>query len=190
MDMMTLDATVREKSGKSSAKKVRSEGFVPAVIYGEKKEPVSVSIDPRHLIKIFKGPLGKNTLITLNISDATGIRQENVITYNVVYAPISLELQHVDFILVDPEKPIKAVVPIETFGVSPGVKQGGIYRQNFTHIEIRALPNKIPASIKIDLGTLELGSVVKVRDLASDVYDILTTPEEIVVYIETTGSAS
>jgi len=184
MDLVTLQATVREKSGKSEAKKVRSAGLVPAVVYGEKKEPVSISIDPKHLIKIFKGPSGKNTVIQLDVSDASGVRPESVLAYNVVYSPIALELQHVDFLIIDPLKPIKAVVHIETFGVSPGVKRGGVYRQNFTHIEVRALPTKIPPSIRIDLGLLDLGSVIKVRDLAHEGFEILTTPEEIVVHVE------
>lgn len=184
MDLVTLQATVREKSGKSEAKKVRNAGFVPAVIYGDKKEPVSISIDPRHLVKIFKGPSGKNTVIQLDISDASGVRPESVVAYNVVYSPIGLALQHVDFLVIDPFKPIKAVVPIETFGVSPGVKRGGVYRQNFTHIEVRALPTQIPPSIRIDLGLLDLGSVIKVRDLAHEGFEILTTPEEVVVHIE------
>jgi large subunit ribosomal protein L25 len=184
MELVTLQAAVREKSGKSEAKKVRNAGLIPAVVYGEKKEPISVSIDPRNLIKIFKGPLGKNTVIQLDITDATGTRPESVLAYNVVYSPIALELQHVDFLIIDPLKPIKAVVHIETFGVSPGVKRGGVYRQNFTHIEVRALPTKIPPAIRIDLALLDLGSVIKVRDLAHDGFEILTTPEEIVVHVE------
>jgi large subunit ribosomal protein L25 len=184
MELVTLQATVREKSGKSEAKKVRNAGLVPAVVYGDKKEPVSISIDPRHLIKIFKGPLGKNTVIQLDIANGESVKSESVLAYNVVYSPIALELQHVDFLLIDPLKPIKAVVHIETFGVSPGVKRGGVYRQNFTHIEVRALPTKIPPAIRIDLGLLDLGSVLKVRDLAHEGFEILTTPEEIVVHIE------
>lgn len=184
METVTLKATVREKSGKSEAKKVRDLGCVPAVVYGEKKEPLAVAIDPRHLLKIFKGPLGKNTLIVLEIEEPGVSLKENVMSYNVVFDPISLAIQHVDFLAVDLAKPIKAVVHIETFGVSPGVKRGGIYRQNFQHIEVKALPNKIPASIRIDLGTLDLGSVIKVRDLPQEGFEILTTPEEIVVHIE------
>ncbi|NBV42322.1 50S ribosomal protein L25, partial [bacterium] len=134
MAHQVVTAKVREEVGKNRSASLRSEGLVPATIYGDQKDPISVSVNPRDLIPVYRGPLGKNTVISLQVENNGQTSTEEVISYKIDRDPISLEIKHVDFLRVT-DKPVRAEVALKLTGSAPGVKLGGMMMQHISRVQ-------------------------------------------------------
>lgn len=161
MEVVQLDAQVRETLGKTASKKFRNNGQVPCVIYGLNKETLHVAVDAQALTKAYKGEHRYNVVLDLKIGGQT----EQVISYVVSRDAISQKITHVDFIRVTMDTPVKVTVPLVFEGMSPGVKKGGSLTKKRSEIRVNMPPKSIPAKVVIDLGTLDLGAKLVVKDL-------------------------
>jgi large subunit ribosomal protein L25 len=158
-----LDAVTRNRFGKNEAGRIRREGQIPAVVYGEARAAESVSVDPKALLRILHSESGANTLISLKI-DGKGDARVLVKEYQL--HPVGQNLLHADFYLVAMDKVLRVTVPVHLVGVAKGIKeQGGIV--DFVHREIvmECLPADIPEHITIDVTELMLHDGVRVRDV-------------------------
>ena len=161
MEEVTLVADVGRPVGKSSARKIRREGKVPAIVYGLGTDPEPVAVPSRELQHILHGAGGANTLINLDMSG----RNDLVLARQVVRHPVRHTVVHVDFIRVRRDQAVSAEVPIHLIGEPQGVKDGGIIEQtNFT-LSIEAKPGDLPAGIEADVSGLGIGDQLTVGDL-------------------------
>ncbi len=164
---MKLKLTNRSAEKKSEAKKLRRDGFIPAVIYskGEKGECVAVNSDEfgSFIRKIEKGRL-PTTVISL-VDEAGKTRraiikdiQYNIINYNVI---------SLDFEELHDDRPINIKVPIECTGVSDcvGVKLGGVLRQVIRYVRVRCLPKDIPSVFNLDVTELQMRHSRRLSDI-------------------------
>src|SRR3990172_5430416 len=112
---VTLAATVRTKQGKGASRQARLSGTVPAVIYGMKKDPQPVTVDPRALVKAVTGPLRRNAVLTLELKDGAGKAQgsRHVLVRELQIHPVRRTPSHVDFLEIDPNVPARMKVPFE-----------------------------------------------------------------------------
>jgi large subunit ribosomal protein L25 len=159
----TLEAVSRNRFGKNEAGRIRREGQIPAVVYGEAHAAESVSVNPKDLLRILHSESGANTLISLKI-DGKGDHRVLVKEYQL--HPVEQNLLHADFYLVAMDKVLRVTVPVHLTGVAKGIKeQGGIV--DFVHREIvmECLPADIPEHITIDVTELMLHDGVRVRDI-------------------------
>jgi len=159
----TLEAVSRKRFGKNEAGRIRREGQIPAVVYGEAHAAESVSVNPKDLLRILHSESGANTLISLKI-DGKGDHRVLVKEYQL--HPVEQNLLHADFYLVAMDKVLRVTVPVHLTGVAKGIKeQGGIV--DFVHREIvmECLPADIPEHITIDVTELMLHDGVRVRDI-------------------------
>lgn len=179
--MLELKADKREQLGKKT-NALRKAGFLPAVIYGESIKSESLSISYKDFEKIYK-EAGESTLIKLNVAD----KPHNVLIYDVKHDPITDRPIHADFYAVRMDKEIKTKVPVEFLGESPAVKNdGGIIVRVMQEIEIEALPQNLPHSMKIDISSLvKFEDRVFVKDFVlPEGVKILADENEVVVLVE------
>lgn len=190
MGLPTLKTKERVTFGKASAKKLRKEGRIPSVIYGQEKEPIHVVLDPRDLERVFrKNEKGKNTMIELEVETEKGTKKEIVLTYQIQSDAITRVIEHIDFLRTSDKTKIRAVVPIELEGQAPGLKMGGVLIHKLREIVIKSLPQDIPASIKVDIGTMNVGDFFKVKDLTLGSISIVSNIDDAIVRIASPRTA-
>jgi len=151
-----------ESRGKNEARRVRAAGSIPAVVYGAKKDPVSITLNPKHITRILHSDSGHNTIFDLQINGA----KEKVMIVDWQYEPMKDRLLHIDLKRIDMSKPIRVSVPVSLLGVPEGVKtQGGILDQVVREVEIECLPTDIPSHIDANVEHMVFGDVLRVSDL-------------------------
>jgi len=151
-----------ESRGKNEARRLRASGRVPAVVYGAKKQPAAISVDPKQITKILHSESGHNTIFDLAVcGDKT-----KVMIVDWQYEPIKGRMLHIDLKRIAMDEKIRVRVPVHLTGESAGVKQqGGILDQVLREVEIECLPADIPSHINADISGLVFGQVLRVADL-------------------------
>src|SRR6187397_2249097 len=162
-----LDATVRTTIGKNEARRTRREGKVPATVYGASsaggnRDAVSISVEPKALLKILHSEAGANTLISLKLDGA----DTKVLVKAFQLDPVTHQVLHADFYRVAMDRTLHVTIPVITKGEPKGVKQqGGILEFIRREIEIECLPGDIPEHVEVDVSELMLHQGVRVRDI-------------------------
>ena len=160
MDMIPLKAQVRDASAKP--RKMRRDGRVPCVLYGNKIAAVSISCEERELHRVF-AKAGESTLVELDM----GEKKVPVLFKAITFEPVSGREEHADFYVVDMKQEIETQVPVHFEGEAPAIKeQGGIFVTAYEHVTVRCLPSDLPHNLTVDIsGLVELHSSVSVKDL-------------------------
>ena len=164
MQTMTLQAEVREQSGKGPARQLRMRGLIPAIYYGPGTDAVKLAVSPDAVSKALRGEYRRNQLLELEIDG----EKKLAITKDLAVHPLSRALLHVDFYAVSEDRPVETTVPFLTSGRSKGVLSGGDLRKLFRVLPIRAVPHKVPAAITLDITDIDQGEDVLVQDLKLD----------------------
>ncbi|OGN03144.1 MAG: hypothetical protein A2651_01125 [Candidatus Yanofskybacteria bacterium RIFCSPHIGHO2_01_FULL_42_12] len=177
-----LNAEKREILG-SGVKKLRRDGYVPAILYGKSQEPLPLQVLLKDLNKAFK-TAGESTLVYVNVNSQT----YPTIIHDVSKDALTDEILHADFYKVRLDEKIKTKVPVVFVGESPAVKDlGGIFVRNVNELEVEALPQNLPHEITVDISSLknfgdqvlvkniDLGAKVKVE---ADAETIVATVQE------------
>ena len=156
-----VSAQRREEKGKGPARRLRTKGFIPAVVYGRRTEPTHLAVDPALLLKAIETPHRFNTLLTLQMDGA----QKHVLFKDYTVDPVTRRLLHADFLEVKLDEPVTVDVPVVTVGRAQGVADGGILSIATHEIVLEALPGKIPATIEVDVTGLKIGTSLHVSEL-------------------------
>jgi large subunit ribosomal protein L25 len=162
MEEVTLVADVGRPTGKSAARKIRRDGKVPAIVYGQGGEPQAVAVPSRELQHILSGASGANTLINLDLG---GAGQELVLARQIGRHPVRHTLVHVDFIRVRRDQAVSAEVPVHLIGEAQGVKDGGLLEQSVFTLSIEAKPADVPTAVEADISHLTVGDQLMVGDI-------------------------
>jgi large subunit ribosomal protein L25 len=158
-----LGAEAREGVGKGVNRKLRAAGRIPGVIYGKKRDPQAIHLDPTALEKLLRGSgAGLNTLIDLSV----GGRTDTVLVKELQRHPVKGAFWHVDFYQVDLTRKITVSVPLHFVGKARGVEFGGILDHPLRELEVECLPRAIPEFVEVDVSALEIGQAIHVSDLA------------------------
>ena len=156
---MTVTLDVQKRT--VSAPALRKTGAIPAVVYGPKQEPVSISVDKVTFEKVLKDS-GESTVITLNGLDEA----LEVLVHDVSFNPGKGGVEHVDFYAIEKGKEITVHVPLEFEGEAPAVKQGGSLTKVLHEIEITCKPSALPQHITVDVSSLDdFEKQIHVKDL-------------------------
>jgi len=178
---LTIKAEKREAFGKNANRRLRRQGKIPAVLYGERIPNVPLALQKKDIILILKSESGENTIFKVTydskILDAM-IKELQV-------GPSSDELIHADLIHISMDKAIRVAVPFQLQGEPVGVKtEGGFVDFMTRELEIECLPKDIPENIKVDISQLHLHQSLKVGDIASpEGVRFMTDPGTVVVII-------
>lgn len=181
MAVSVLDIKKRDETGKEISKKLRRDGYIPAVLYGHKGTK-KICVREIDFISLFE-EIGEHSIISLNIE---GKEKAEVIVKDFQLHPIKRNIMHVDFFEIEKGKLLRTEIPIKIEGTSTGVKKGGILEVFMRDLEIECLPKDIPDSITIDITELEVGDSVHVKNLkVDDKITIISNSEQVVVTIGT-----
>ncbi len=156
-------AEARAKAGKGAARAVRREGLVPAVIYGDNKEPVLLALSEKELVKATSKKGFFTQLCELKIGNDTYL----TIPRDVQLHPVTDRPEHVDFLRVSDKTSIRVSVPVRVTNEkgAPGISKGGVINVVYKEIEVMAKATNIPTEFVVDLTGLDVGQSLHIDAL-------------------------
>ena len=164
MEIFDLKTTQRNTFGKGSARALRRQGLIPAVLYGPKRESVPLTISPLDLDKIYKTGGTERVILNLKIENA-GIRDATAVVKEVQASPVTGQYLHIDFYEISLNEEIVVNVPVEVTGRSKGVERGGFLQVVRHQLEISCLPIDMPDKIEVDVTSLDIGDSIHIGDV-------------------------
>ncbi len=177
MTSIKIELQPRELIGRKS-KRLRSQGLIPGVIYGNNFTPVNVQLDAKTFAKAY-AQVGQTSLLDASINGETLPVKIQEVAIN----PVSDAFIHVDFYKVNLKEKITATIPLVFVGESEAVKNlGAILVRGISEIEVEGLPQEIPHEIHVDLSQLkDLSSRISAGDLPLPKGITMNTDPEITV---------
>ena len=159
-DMTTISASERERVGKGSARAARRAGLVPAVIYGDKKDPVGITMEAREITKIVHQPGIFGRLLEIDVAGT----KSTVLTRDIQFHPVSDVVMHLDFLRVSQSATVAVAVPVEFINEDkcPGIKIGGVLNVVRFEVELNCPATAIPEKITIDLEGVKIGDSIHI----------------------------
>ena len=179
----TLKVEPRKITGRK-IKSLRTQGFIPANVFGKDLKSLSLQIKTVDFTKLYK-EVGESTLIYLTVEGEKENRP--VMVHDVALHPVTDQILHVDFHQVNLKEKTTAPVVIKLIGEAPAEKEKqGILVQQLSELEIEALPADMPESVEISIESLAAeGDTLQIKDIQlSDKLTVKSDPETIVVKIE------
>lgn len=145
----------RVVSGKREVRKLRHEGLVPGIIYGDNQEPTKVSVGEKELMAECYTLAFFNRIIDVTI----GKKKDKVLPRSISFDPVTDRPLHIDFQRISKDAKIKISIPVETINEDkcPGLKKGGIINFVVHQLECLCSPENIPEKILLDLSGKEIG---------------------------------
>lgn len=161
-----LSAQTRLVDGRTSVKKIRALGQVPAVVYGATQPALNLQLKARELAEVLSHASGEQLLVELEISDGSKVSNRLALIQEVQHHPVRRNVLHVDFHAVNADEKLHAHVTVETYGESVGVKtHGGLLVLLLHSVEVECLPKDLPEVIRVDISSLNIDDAVHLRDL-------------------------
>jgi large subunit ribosomal protein L25 len=188
MAIVNLSATARTESGKGAARKLRSSGQVPAIIYGSAREPQSLAINERDLDRLLGTIAAESTVIELGVD---GGRSTKTLIREIQRHPFKRQILHVDFQELVAGEKVTVNIPLVIVGIPEAVRTGGaVLDQVLRELEIEVDPSAIPNHIDVDVAALELGHSLHVSDLALPAgVTVMDDPETTIVVLSVPRAA-
>ncbi len=176
--MKTFEIKVSKRSevGKKSTKKLRREDNVVCVLYGG-KETIHFYAHENDL----KDVVYTQHVYIVNI-DIDG-EKHNAVLKDIQFHPVTDKILHIDFVEVFDDKPVTIGVPVELFGNSIGIRNGGKLRFNKRYLNVKGLAKDLPDTLKVDITKINIGGVVKVNDLSFENLTLLEPASSLVVAV-------
>ena len=161
--MNSLKATKRTTTSTGQINKLRSEGFIPGVLYGGKKNNICISLKKLHLQDIIKTETFMSKVVDLDIDG----NLEKVLPKDITYDPVSDEPSHIDFMRIVKGSRLVLDVPVKFINhdKSPGLKKGGVLNTVRRKVEIKCPVENIPNEIVVDLDNTEINSSIKISSV-------------------------
>jgi len=183
MKELVVEVKSRGDLGKNASRRLRSAGQIPAIVYGARKEPVPIVVDPKKILEIIRSESGVNTIFQLGLAEKEARRHVMIKEYQV--DPVKGNLLHADFVRIQMDEVIEVDVPVHVTGEAAGVKlDGGILEHVTRQVRVSCLPGDIPEHITIEVTPLKIGDALRVSDLPkSDRYRILTETDQTLVVV-------
>jgi large subunit ribosomal protein L25 len=154
-EQLTLSAETRERAGKGASRAMRREGRVPAVVYGNKEEPLSIHLEEKALIKMMSNGHFMNSVVMIDVGGTTA----RTLPKDVQFHPVTDRPLHVDFLRISEHSQVHVAVPIRFVGEeeSRGLKRGGVLNAVRHELELVCDAAEIPDEIEISLAGLDIG---------------------------------
>lgn len=156
----TLKAEARTGRTKGDRNRMRAQGKVPGIVYGKKVTQTPIAIDQKELVSLLK--TNPNGIIEM---DVPGFGKQPVMINEVQRDVFNRQPLHVDFHQINMDEPVSTTVRLEFIGDPAGVQAGGILQIQNHEIEVRCLPQDIPAALQVDIAALEIGENILVSEL-------------------------
>ncbi len=167
---LTLKATPREGVGKGHTRRLRAQGLIPAAVYGEGKEAVTIAINAKELATILRSETGHNTIFNIDLPATSGSGETaTVIVKDWQVDPVKGRLLHADLMRLSMTTVTHVNVHIEVVGEPVGVRlEGGILELQLREVPVECLPGDIPDAMQLDVSEMNVGDHSTIADLVYD----------------------
>ncbi|ACM27199.1 50S ribosomal protein L25/general stress protein Ctc [Agrobacterium sp. SHOUNA12C] len=155
-----LKAEARERVGKGSARELRRNGLIPAVIYGDKQAPISITLNTNEVTKRIHAGGFLTTIATIDV-DGTKIK---VLPKDYQLDPVRDFTLHIDFLRVSGNSQVTVEIPVHFVNQekSPGLKAGGVLNIVRHEVEVHCPADAIPEFFTVDLSGLKAGDSIHI----------------------------
>ena len=184
MKHLELKGAKRTTGKKADVKSLRREEKVPCVVYGAGVENTSFAIEEKDLKAFTHTPYSH--IVDLDVDGTKCF----AILHEVQYHPVTDRALHVDFLAVDPAKPVTIEVPVKIFGNSEGVRQGGKFVPGVRKLKVSGLMDQIPDELPVDITPLGLGKQINASDLSFDGVQIVSPKGTLVCAVRATRNSA
>nr|WP_294796689.1 50S ribosomal protein L25/general stress protein Ctc [uncultured Mucilaginibacter sp.] len=178
MKSIAISGSPRENVGKRDAKELRYDGKVPAVLYGGPTQ-THFAVSAADLKPVVYTP----DVHFIDI-EVAGVKSQAVIQ-DIQFHPLTEKILHVDFLVLDPNKPIAIEIPVKLTGTSPGVKMGGKLVQKLRKLRVKGLPKDHLDNVEVSIEGLEVGKSVRVGEIKLPNLQITNAAEDTIVSVTT-----
>ena len=158
MKATQLNATKREKAGKGASRAIRREGLIPAVIYGDKQEPLAIALEEKVLV----AEMHKAGIWTRQYEITVDGQKHHVLCQDIQKHPVSNRPVHADFLRISKTAELTLDVPVrfENEETCPGIKLGGVLNVVHRTLEVKCTADNIPEAFVVDLAKVEMGASI------------------------------
>ena len=162
-DQLTLPAEARDRAGKGASRALRREGRVPAVVYGEKKEPLSIHVEEKLLSKMLSTGHFMNSVVMVDVAGTP----HRTLPKAVDFHPVTSRPVHVDFLRIGEHTKVTVAIPVrfDNEEASPGLKRGGVLNVVQHEVELVCDAASIPDELHVDLTGLEIGDSIHISQV-------------------------
>lgn len=162
-DTLNLPAETRERAGKGASRALRRDGRVPAVIYGNKEEPLSIHVEAKELVRLLGTGHFMNSIVELEV----GGKKLRTLPKDVAFHPVSDRPLHVDFLRLSANATVHVNVPVvfTNEDASPGLKRGGVLNVVRHELELVCDANRIPDEIQVDVTGSDVGDSIHISSV-------------------------
>jgi len=162
-EQLTLPAEGRDRAGKGASRALRREGRVPAVIYGQKNEPLSIHVEEKLLSKMLSTGHFMNSVVMIDVAG----KATRTLPKAVDFHPVTSRPMHVDFLRISEHTKVHVAVPLrfDNEEASPGLKRGGVLNTVIHELELVCDAASIPNEIHIPLDGLEIGDSIHISQV-------------------------
>ncbi len=182
MKSITIQGTKRESVGKKSTKALRDADLVPCVVYGG-KEPLNFSAEEKAFKNLVYTPEAHTVSIEVDGQTIPAVLQD------IQFHPITDRILHVDFYQLADDKPVIMEVPVKITGRAKGVVAGGVLRQSFRKLKLKAIPANLPDEIVVDVTPLRIGNKLYIGDIKNDAYTFMHPDNAVVAAVKMSRNA-
>lgn len=165
MEKIIFNAEIREGTGKGIARKLRSKGYIPGILYGPNIEPIPIKLEKKTTEKIITHITSHNIMAEMKLKKNGEEEIISVILKDIQTDPIRDKIIHLDFYKLSSERTVIMEVPVVIKNKSIGEEKGGILEHLLREIKVEGLPKDIPEYIEVDIKNLDFGHAILVKDI-------------------------
>ncbi len=184
MSELSIEVQTRAEMGKNANRRLRASGQIPAVVYGDDKDPVAIQVEQRKIDELLRNAEGgENSVFLLRVEGTKQSRHTMIREMQV--DPIRGHTLHIDFQRINMAKKVHVTVPVELEGLATGVKvQGGILDFVTREVELECLPANIPPHLGVDVSGLDVGDHLEAGQIElPDGVEMLLDPSRVIASV-------
>lgn len=162
-ETLNLPAETRDRVGKGASRSLRRTGRVPAVVYGNKAEPLSIHVEEKELVRQLMTGHFFNSIVEIEVGGTT----VRTLPKDVAFHPVNDRPLHVDFLRISADHKVHVNVPVvfANEAASPGLKRGGVLNIVLHDLDVICAPDSIPDDLVIDVTGLDIGASIHIHDI-------------------------
>ena len=165
MKSVALNAVPRSLARRAGAKKLRTDGRIPAVIYGRQAQPQNLEVSAKELGDLIHHSASENLLVDLAVKEDARPKRLALVQ-EIQHHPLSGKVLHVDFHEIAENEKVTVSIPVETEGEAEGVKtEGGVLEHVLFKVKARGLPKDLPEQITVDVAHLKIGMAIHLGEI-------------------------
>ena len=181
-ERIKLQVKSREARGSAASRRLRGQGWIPGVLYGDGNEAHPFSVEERELRRVLTGEHGLHAILDVVLEGKE--KPHHAVLKDYQLDPTRARLLHIDLHEVRLDRAIHAQVVVELTGESEGVKEGGVLSQVNRELTVEALPMDVPDRLVLDVSDMRIGDSLRVSDLrVPEGVKILTDPEAVLAIV-------